>query len=218
MKKTSLALSTMPATTRKAPRAISSQVQTVRQLAVQWKTLSGDDKTSWQILTGQVSDALAPTAGVKGNGYSTFVGMNTTIVSQSLPPINSAPAYAPIPALPKIDVQAAVTGGVFSLHLTTGAVPYEGTVLIYGARPMMGGHKTYDKTKFRFCGYTTALGASTDITSLYQKYFNVPTSGYEIVLKIVGVTLTGFRTAPMIVSGMSVNTTPAAANTPLTLK
>ena len=55
---------------------------------------------------------------------------------------------------------------------------------------------------------------TTEITALYLAKFRLPTSGYQVALKLIGVSADGPRTPPLLVTAIAQPLIATLANTP----
>lgn len=90
-------------------------------------------------------------------------------------------------------------------------------MIIQGAKPLYPGQNIYLKGSFKQIGSQNGLSLTTPIGDLYLTRYRVPTAGYQIALKVIGVSPGGHRTAPVFVSAVATQST-SADESKLTLK
>ena len=200
-------MTTTPTTTTtpkpKRKRYIGPQNQTMRVLANHWNALSGADKSTWKTLSGQRVQTNQNGLPSKVGPYATFVGMNSLVMAAGGVPQSTAPsAPAPPPPLYPVTLRATYGPGGLSLSVSSSA-PYPGTVLVYGLRPQLAGTDYLSSTKFKQLGSVPALSASTDLSALYLARFHVPSDGYQIAIKLVGITASGLQTHPLTLAAIA---------------
>ena len=70
----------------------------------------------------------------------------------------------------------------------------------------------YSNKAFKKIGYLTSISPGLiDITQMYASKFRMPGSGYEVALKLVGVTAGGFHTSGLVLTGVVLSAARAAA-------
>lgn len=196
---TALSLSSATSAASHAVRAYNPQNDIIKQLAISWNAASGDQKASWIALARQISSPTSSTGRSKNSGYRTFVQFNSTQIHMGNQPLLTAPLPTPAALMPAISLGVAFVGPTLVLTLTP-AGSYENNVLIYAAAPVPAGTTLTTKTPYLLLGSLSSLGGPTNITSLVTDRYRFPGSGYQLTLKLVGVSTGGFRTAPQVIT------------------
>lgn len=123
--------------------------------------------------------------------------------------------YSDVPSsslpVPPILLSAAYRTGSSQFTLTMTTVAYPDMVLLYGAGPTLAAQGTPDRAAFRLLGTLPSLSMGVnDISARYLNKFRAPEAGEKVSVRLVGVSLSGFRTRPIIADTALVTTTLAA--------
>lgn len=111
-------------------------------------------------------------------------------------------APVPAPPLPLVMLSNTYSQGALSLALFA-STPYAGRVIVYAARPALAGNNLYKKGAFKVIGSLPSLvQGGNSISALYAAKYRVPSEGYEVAVKLVGVTSHGFRTSEMLLTNI----------------
>lgn len=192
-----------PSIPPRRPRVVTPQPQVYQSLATYWNALSGLEKSSWQRLSGQIVKRGANGSRGKSNAYATFIRLNSCLQAAGLPPqpvaLDASVLPLPLSGL-RLDASLPPTG----LRLpVVCAVPYPAPVLLYGLPPRLAGLAYNGKGQFKLLGSVPALTDGDDLAAHYLTCFRVPSPGYEIILKLVGITPAGFQTAAQIITSVA---------------
>ena len=75
--------------------------------------------------------------------------------------------------------------------------------IVQGAKPLYAGQNAYTKGAFKKIGALPMLMPGTSITALYLSKFRLPTPGYQVALKLIGVSADGTRTPALFVTAVA---------------
>ena len=212
-KRSPLILSTVaaPAATPAPRRVVNPQTEQVQHLATAWNTMSGEDRGSWARFSQQVASPNQTGAVSKVGAYASFVAVNTAMLAAGGSLRLVAPAAPTPPAMLGAVTLSATYNTALALFVTP-AHPVLSTVLVYGARPMLAYQHVYKNTKFTLLGSISILAAATDISALYLSKFRVSYSGYQIAVKLVTVSPSGQRAAPLLLTAVAASPSGAEAS------
>lgn len=175
------------------------QRQNARVISAAWRAQSAGSQNQWLALA-QIINAQEGRYGKQAlNGYTAFFILNSTRLTSGLALLTDAPAApAPPAATPPLLLAAAFDPDAGGLSLTApGAPAYPDRVIVYGAKPLLVGQDVFPGTKFKRLGALPHLNGVSVLSGLYQSQFYVPGDGYQIVLRLVAVSATGARSAPV---------------------
>ncbi len=176
--------------------------------------MDGVDQSSWAALAGQTAQTNELGMPNKAGAYAHFVRHGITQINAGGQPQTTAPA-APVPAppLPLLTLDNNYVQGSLILSIISSAA-YAGRIIIYAARPALAGNNHYKKGAFKVIGSLPSLAVGLNaIGPLYTTKYRVPTAGYEVAIKVVGVTTHGFRTNEVLLTDI-IGLSAAAAGVP----
>lgn len=165
--------------------------------------MTGVDQSSWAVLAGQTAQTNELGMPSKVGAYALFVQHGITQTNAGGQPHTTAPA-APVPAppLPLVMLSNTYSQGALSLTLFA-STPFAGRVIVYAARPALASNNLYKKGAFKVIGSLPSLvQGGNSISALYAAKYRVPSAGYEVAVKLVGVTSHGFRTSEMLLTNI----------------
>lgn len=213
-KKTTVTATVAAPVAAKAKHSSTPQTRRLQQLATLWNAMSGPEQSSWNVLAGQVANPNAITMPTKVGAYAHFVQNAITQINAGGTPLTTAPpAPVPAPSLPAVTLSAFYGSGGLGLSLTSPA-DYAGRVILYASKPRLTGSSNYGKGAFKVIGALPSLTVGVNVIApQYLSKYRVPGPGYQISVKLVGVTPGGFRTSEMLISGLVLGAAAEASDT-----
>ncbi len=208
-KSTALTLSSAAPAKRKSFRATPQNI-VMQQVAQLWNTLDAITQGGWQTLA---DTTVAPTVqGVRTNAtaYGRFYAHNSTLINAEAPAVTIAPKTPSVQPLPPVRLVITYNGSTPELLLFPNT-PYPYNVIIQGAKPLYAGQNAYKKGAFKKIGALNGISLTTDITALYLSKYRLPTSGYQVALKLIGVSPDGTRTPPLFVTAIAISSGTGSA-------
>ncbi len=175
-----------------------------------WSRLTYPERAAWGQTALRVPRWGAPAGSPPLSGYQCFSSAATGRQAQSLPISTQAPPVPDLPpllALPTVTatLSPSVPGG---LVLELSCAPFACAVSAFAARPAIPGGRVPDA---RQCALlrtlpTLASGAAS-LGDAYVKQWKTPPAGAELFLRLVPVSLLGFR-GPAVTVSVIVNAAP----------
>lgn len=181
----------------RTPRRVTPATLLLSQLANNWQSLPVETRGEWDAACAILHNDLAPAQLARMTGYSTYIKLNTVNAGVNNSVLDSPPDFGPISPLPTIGLLASFQPGSGLKLMLTPQGSYPHKLEIWGARPMLPQRAVYTSTSFKKCGYINSLTGAVDVAPVYQTRYRVPTAGYKIALKVVGITASGQKTATL---------------------
>ncbi len=189
--------------------------QSVRmiQLGAHWTSLTAMQKQAWNMTAATAANVLSPFSPTTQTGYGLFVSINNYHLDTG----NNIQSDSPVsyaPAVPMQPVRCAVTvvDGVTTVTLSaTSAYMY--SVLLYAAKPCAAANVPRRPGNYVLLTRLNYMEPSTDVSAAVLGRFPFAEPGMQLSLKLVPVSASGFRGAPLYVTGYSLapgQTLPAA--------
>ncbi len=181
----------------RTPRKVNPQAMLVKQLCALWNTATVQQQGAWNALADTLNNALTTRLAGRKTALGTFIGHNSTLCACGMAPTLIAPQTEAAPVLPPLSLSATFNADT-GLALTMAvSAPFQARVLVYGARPLLPGRSLYDTMNWRVIDSLDTLeaGSTVDLTASYLKAYRVTRPGYTLALKLVPVSVNGFRGA-----------------------
>lgn len=187
--------------------AQSRMRQTIGGLNQAYHSLTMTQKGGWQLAANSLNSTQSRVGRHKLSASNTFVSLNTALLASGQPTLSNAPAalIAP-PILPSLTVDSTAPSGLsvgeahFVLTLTS-PTAYPSPIHIQAAAPAPAGKNTFPDNTFKTIGSVPSLTTTTDITTMYQSTYGTPEPGSQIALRLIAVSPSGIRLAPLVLTG-----------------
>lgn len=179
------------------------QQDAFHRLGGAWNALGDADKDTWLTLAKAGNSTGSVTARPALSAFQTFVSVNSAMIASGYAPLAVAPAHGgQAPVLPPLSLQVAFSAQhAPSLHLTGS---YDGPLVVYAAAPGLAGQTTFAKGAFKLLGMVQGTDApGADITALYLSRFRAPGPGSRVTVRVVAVSASGLRSAPVLASAVA---------------
>ncbi len=195
----------------------SETTQSLAGIAQIWQSddMTQDNKTGWQALADGLNTQQGRTGRDAYTAFSAFVNIATACQSVNL----AVPMDAPgIPAQPVSIPPTTLTASVSSdtppsLTLTLRSDLYNGNIQVWaGTKPSIVGKKIRTTAPCVLLGRLdgiTPMGVGID--GLYTAKLSVPKAGQQLLVKLVPVSITGFRGTPLLLTATVTDASAAAA-------
>lgn len=216
---TFLTLSTTGNTAAQRIKPISGETPAqsrVRQnlggLSQAYHALTMTQKGGWQLVANTLNSTQNRVGKHKLSASNAFSTINSALLTSGQATLANAPAAlsAP-PILPNLTVDstaptpsllgaAGPTDPHFIMTLTS-PTAYPSPIHIQAAAPAPAGKNTFPDNTFKTIGSIPSLTTTTDITSMYQNTYGTPEPGSQIALRLIAVSPSGIRLAPLTLTG-----------------
>lgn len=186
-----------PATTRISEKQAIHR-STYSSTAAHWAHVPDSQKMNWGRLALRLPRWETDAPGTPLTGYNAFCQSATGRAALSLSMLKECPLLD-IPAfLPNIQLTAQMTGNTLSLHL--GGAEYGAALQVFGVKPVYP--FVAPPTRFALLGVLpNGIGTDgADVGAWYRKQFPKVCAGCVVTLKLVPVSVSGFRGQPLTVT------------------